>query len=153
MSGKEIFLQKNNSKLTVSWESRLLRNILVCQTLLQKLLKILQLVWVSCCTLNVKILKAHDLFPWPGALRNWWGRIWLTQKRAMAICPQDMLQVKQGVPYLSTRSCHKWWAKCLAAVVACSAHELWCHCRRTPLWKRNQHSQSNSFGAICLAIK
>ena len=115
MSGKEIFLQKNNSKLTVSWESRLLRNILVCQTLVQKLLKILQLVWASCCTLNVKILKAHDLFPWPGVLRNWWGRIWLTQKRAMAICPQDMLQVKQGVPYLSTRSCHKWWAKCLAA--------------------------------------
>ena len=117
MSGKEIFLQKNNSKLTVSWESRLLRNILVCQTLLQKLLKILQLVWVSCCTLNVKILKAHDLFPWPGVLRNWWGRIWLTQKRAMAICPQDMLQVKQGVPYLSPRSCHKWWDKCLAAAL------------------------------------
>ena len=137
MSGKQIVLQKT-SKLTVSWESSLLRNILVCQTLAAKACQIFA---TSLGELHFKCKKyiiwcQYNRPASPGLFGNWWGRIWITE----SICRQDMLDVKQGVSYLSPPSCHKWWSKCLAAV-ACSPHELWCHYRKnpTPFNKKLKH--------------
>ena len=45
----------------------------------------------------------------PGVFKQVLGGIWILWRQAVAICPQDMLHVRQGAAYLSPSSCHKLW--------------------------------------------